>query len=112
MWIGWPHSAAPATSNDLNNLDHIPEDKRYKVLLYLESHSMTVDDFLKIVTAAKKPRTFLPFRKDENKGTIVQLDRSQQSRSNSTNNANSSGSVSGVIKVNTHLIFFICINFY
>ena len=81
----------------------VPPDDRHKLLLYLEAHNLSIGDFLSVIKGEKIPRLdllpfqtnfmspgqrsklvicriFIPFRKDEMKGTVVQLDRGSKSR--------------------------------
>ena len=89
LWIGWPpkHGVFEKPCD-------IPQQDRYKFLLFLECHSLSISDFISVVKGEKVPRTFLPFRKDEMKGTVIQLDRSSKMRG-----VRDVGAVSGVIKV-------------
>ena len=89
LWIGWPpqHGVYEEPKD-------IPVMDRYRFLLYLECHSLTIADFNQAIRGDKSPRTFLPFRKDEMKGTVIQLDRGNKLRG-----VRDVGAVSGVIKV-------------
>ena len=89
LWIGWPpHHHLFDKPRD------IPKHDRYKFLLFLECHGLTISDFLSVIKGEMTPRTFLPFRKDEMKGTVIQLDRNTKMRG-----VRDVGAVSGVIKV-------------
>ena len=59
LWIGWPpqHGVYEEPKD-------IPVEDRYRFLLYLECHSLTIADFNQAIKGDKAPRTFLPFRKD------------------------------------------------
>lgn len=89
LWMGWPPQHGVYTKPQ----EIRPED-RYRFLLFLECHSLSISDFMTVIKGEKAPRTFLPFRKDEMKGTVIQLDRSSKMRG-----VRDVGAVSGVIKV-------------
>ena len=89
LWIGWPPQHGM-----FDKPNEIPKEDRYRFLLFLECHSLSISDFMTVIKAEKTPRTFLPFRKDEMKGTVIQLDRSNKLRG-----IRDVGAVSGVIKV-------------
>ena len=89
LWMGWP----PGYGMFEKPRDILSED-RYRFLLFLECHSLSISDFMTVIKGDKAPRTFLPFRKDEMKGTVIQLDRSSKLRG-----VRDVGAVSGVIKV-------------
>ena len=75
---------------------------RHKLLLYLEAHNLSIKDFLNVIKGERVPRIFIPFRRDEMKGTVVQLDRGSKSRGlglKEQRQGRDAGAVSGVIKV-------------
>jgi len=97
MWIGWPMDHAKYTKPY-----EIPVEDRHRFLLFLEAHNLTIKDFLSVIKGEKVPRTFIPFRKDEMKGTVVQLDRGSKLRGiglKEQRMGRDAGAVSGVIKV-------------
>ena len=89
LWMGWPPQHGVYTKPQ-----EIMSEDRYRFLLFLECHSLSISDFMTVIKGEKTPRTFLPFRKDEMKGTVIQLDRSSKMRG-----VRDVGAVSGVIKV-------------
>lgn len=90
LWIGWP-----ASKQQPAKLEDIPSEKKYKFLLYLSQHNLTVATFLKIVGGDNGPeRTFIPFRRDENKGTVVHLFREDKGKKRRA------GAIGGFIRVN------------
>jgi len=97
LWIGWPKEYA-----SYNHPSEVPPVDRHKLLLYLEAHNLSIRDFLSVIKGEKLPRIFIPFRKDEMKGTVVQLDRGSKSRGiglKEQRQGRDAGAVSGVIKV-------------
>ena len=51
LWIGWPMSHAKyRTPNE------IPSEDRHRFLLFLESHNLTIKDFLSVINGEKIPR--------------------------------------------------------
>jgi len=102
LWIGWPPEY-----NSFKEPHEIPDQFRHKFLLFLEAHNLTIKDFVHVIHGEKTPRQFIPFRKDEMKGTVVRLDRGTKARVGFQNQQAKDmnrihrdiGAVSGVIKV-------------
>jgi len=97
LWVGWPKE-----HKTFAHPRDIPVDERHKLLLFLESHNLTIKDFLSILAGERSPRIFIPFRKDEMKGTVVQLDRGSKCRGiglKEQRQGRDAGAVSGVVKV-------------
>lgn len=97
LWLGWPKEHGSYT-----HPRDIPVDERHKLLLFLESHNLTIKDFITILAGERNPRIFIPFRKDEMKGTVVQLDRGSKFRGiglKEQRQGRDAGAVSGVVKV-------------
>ncbi len=77
MFVGWPHRPD-------QTVETMPAEDRHRFLLYLESKNLTVQKFLDM---AKKPcveQAFIPFRRDEMKGTVVQLERDSNPKMGAT----------------------------
>lgn len=97
LWLGWPKEHA-----SYNHPRDIPIEERHKLLLFLEAHNLTIKHFLTILAGERNPRIFIPFRKDEMKGTVVQLDRGSKFRGiglKEQRQGRDAGAVSGVAKV-------------
>ena len=92
VWIGWPKKEGV----DPPKLEDIPKEKRHKFLLYLGQHNLTFSVFLKCVEGDNGPeRMFIPFRRDENKGTVVHLYRNHKEKGKGETEA-----IGGYIRVN------------
>ena len=87
VFIGWSQDKDKPEPDMTNCI----KSRRHELLLYLERHVMNLEK-LKLFSQGKGPvRNYIPFRKEENKGTVVQLMRSKKK--------SSSYAYGGVIKV-------------
>ena len=124
LWIGWPKEYASYTHpNQVSSLKfsdkpdnlQVPVGDRHKLLLYLEAHNLSIKDFLNVIKGERVPRIFIPFRRDEMKGTVVQLDRGSKSRGvglKEQRQGRDAGAVSGVIKVDKGPIIGALVTFH
>lgn len=69
-WVGWPRPA-----EGKQTLEAMTPEQLSQFLLWLEHHNMTVEGFKSALAGTGPERQFIPFRKEENKGTVVSLKR-------------------------------------
>ncbi len=96
MYIGWPHQPDQTVESML-------AADRHRFLLYLENKGLTIQKFLECLRKPNVDQVYIPFRKEEMKGTVVQLDRDANSKF---------GATGGFIKVDKgpqqgQLVFFL-----
>ena len=96
MYIGWPHCPD-------QTVESMPATDRHKFLLYLENKGLTVQRFLDCLRKPNLDQVYIPFRKEELKGTVIQLERDSNFKF---------GATGGFIKVDKgplqgQLVFFV-----